>query len=149
MDIVTRLERTRDRTLAYFDLPEEQLALTYGPGKWPVRFILHHLADAETVLYDRIRRVISEPRQVLWAFDQDAWASGLDYSSVPLDLARRIYESVRAGVVWQARLNYDRSGRREFVHSETGVRTLREEFDKVAAHNEHHLGQIELALGRS
>jgi len=74
MDIVPRLEAARDRTLKYFELNNEQLARSYGPGKWPVRFILHHLADAETVLFDRIRRIISEPRQVLWAFDQDSWA---------------------------------------------------------------------------
>jgi hypothetical protein len=34
----------------------------------------------------------------------------------------------------------------EFIHSETGIRTLREEFDKVAAHNQQHLAQIEMAL---
>ena len=146
MDIVTRLEAARDRTLKYFALSDEQLARTYGVGKWPVKFILHHLADAETVLYDRIRRIISEPRQVLWAFDQDSWAKGLNYSQLPLELSRRIYESVRAGVIHQARLHYDSSGHLEFVHSETGVRTLKAEFDKVASHNEHHLEQIELAL---
>jgi hypothetical protein len=146
MDIITRLEAARDRTLKYFDLSEEHLARSYGPGKWPVRFILHHLADAETVLFDRIRRVISEPRQVLWAFDQDAWARGLDYSQTPLELSRRIYEAVRAGILYQARLHYDQKGHFEFVHSETGVRTLKDEFDKVAWHNEHHLAQIEKAL---
>jgi hypothetical protein len=36
----------------------------------------------------------------------------------------------------------DRSGHLEFVHSETGIRTLKAEFDKVASHNEHHLAQI-------
>ena len=146
MDIVTRLEGARDQTLEYFDLSDEQLDRSYGPGKWPVRFILHHLADAETVLFDRIRRVLSEPRQVLWAFDQDAWAKGLDYSRMPLDLSRRIYDAVRAGIVYRARLHYDTSGQLEFVHSETGIRTLKAEFDKVAAHNEHHLEQIKLAL---
>lgn len=39
-----------------------------------MRFILHHLADSETVLYERIRRILSEPRQVLWVFDPDAFA---------------------------------------------------------------------------
>ncbi|HEV3330847.1 MAG TPA: DinB family protein [Bryobacteraceae bacterium] len=149
MDLIARLEETRNRTLQYFDLSEEQLARCYAPGKWPVRFILHHLADAETVLFDRVRRVISEPRQVIWAFDQDAWAKGLSYSQIPLDLSRRIYESIRAGVIFQARLHYDRSGQREFVHSETGVRTLRDEFQKIALHNDHHLEQIELALKSS
>jgi DinB superfamily len=149
MNIVARLEASKDRTLTYFEMSDEQLASTYGPGKWPVRFILHHLADAETVLFDRIRRIVSEPRQVLWAFDQDAWAKGLDYSRIPLNLSRRIYESVRAGVIYQAHLHYENSGHREFVHSETGVRTLKAEFDKVAAHNEHHLEQIDLALKKS
>jgi hypothetical protein len=148
-DIVTRLEAARDRTLQYFEASDEELDRSYGPGKWTVRFILHHLADAETVLFDRIRRAISEPRQVLWAFDQDAWAKGLDYSRIPLDLSRRIYESVRAGVIYQARLNYEKSGHLEFVHSETGIRTLKDEFDKVAWHNEHHLKQIDSALRSS
>jgi hypothetical protein len=146
MDIVQRLQAARDRTLPYFDLKDEQLARSYAPGKWPVRFLLHHLADAETVLYDRIRRVISEPRRVLWSFDQDAWASGLDYSHVPIEVSRRIYDAVRAGVIYQARMHYEINAHREFVHSETGVRTLKDEFDKVAAHNEHHLTQIQQAL---
>jgi hypothetical protein len=146
MDIVTRLEAARDRTLECFEMSDEHLARSYASGKWSVRFILHHLADAETVLFDRIRRVISEPRQVLWAFDQDSWARCLDYSRMPLDLSRRIYESVRAGVIYQVGLHYERSGELEFVHSSTGVRTLKEEFDKVAWHNEHHLDQIESAL---
>jgi hypothetical protein len=30
-------------------------------------------------LLDRIRRTLSEPRQVLWVMDQDAWAKGLDH----------------------------------------------------------------------
>lgn len=146
MDIVTRLEAVRDQTLKCFAVSDEQLARSYGSGKWSVRFILHHLADAETVLFDRIRRIISEPRQVLWSFDQDSWARGLDYSQMPLELSRRIYDSVRAGVIHQARLHYNSSGHLEFVHSETGIRTLWAEFDKVASHNEHHLVQIDLAL---
>lgn len=146
MDIVARLETTKSRTLSCFDLSDEQLARKYGPGKWPVRFILHHLADAETVLFDRIRRIISEPKQVLWAFDQEAWATGLDYSRMPLDLSRRLYDAVRAGIIYQARLHYDASGHLEFVHSQTGIRTLKAEFDKVASHNQHHLEQIDLAL---
>jgi hypothetical protein len=146
MQIIDKLESTRARTLEYFDLPDDRLTLTYGPGKWSVRFVLHHLADAETVLFDRIRRVISEPRPVVWAFDQDAWAAGLDYAHVPLDVSRRIYDAVRAGIIHYARLHYDRNGDLEFVHSETGVRTLKDEFDKVVRHNEQHLAQIETAL---
>ncbi len=147
MQLIRDLEATRDETLKYFDLGEEDLARTYGPGKWSVRFLLHHLADSETVFNDRIRRVLSEPRQVIWVYDQDAWAKGLDYARVPLELSRRIYESVRAAVIYFAGIHYEKDGHLEFVHSATGLRTLKDEFDKVAWHNAHHLQQIRTALG--
>lgn len=147
MHLLDRLTATRDETLVHYDLEGPGLDARYAPGKWTVRELLHHLSDAETVLFDRIRRIISEPRQVLWAFDQDAWAAGLDYRHRPLSLSRALYRASREGVIYYARLHYETSDRREFVHSETGVRTLRDELEKVADHNRHHLEQIERALG--
>jgi hypothetical protein len=144
--VIRQLEASRDETLKYFGLPDADLARTYGPGKWSVRYLLHHLADAETVLYDRICRTVSEPRQVLWVFDESAWARGLDYSSKPLALARPVYESVRNTIIYLAGQHYESKGHLEFVHSVTGVRTLKDEIDKVASHNEHHLAQIRTAL---
>ena len=147
MGLIQELETTRDETLKYYSLGGRELERTYGPGKWSVRYILHHLSDSETVLFDRIRRVISEPRQVIWVYDQDAWANGLDYSRVPLALSRGVYASVREAIIYYAGTFYESKGHLEFVHSVTGVRTLKDEFDKVASHNEHHLEQIRLALG--
>jgi hypothetical protein len=149
MDLLAELNRTRDETLGYFSLGEEDLERTRGPGKWSVRYLLHHLADSETVLYDRIARILSEPRQVLWVYDQDAWAKGLDYSTRPLEISRAVYSSVRSAITYYADLHYEKDGHLEFVHSVTGVRTLKDEFDKVANHNEHHLEQIRSALRRS
>lgn len=148
MHIIEQLEETREQTLKCFALGEEDLARTYAAGKWSVRFLLLHLADSETVFFDRIRRVLSEPRQVLWVYDQDAWAAGLDYSRVPLDMSGRIYQSVREAIIYYATLYYEQKGHLEFVHSVTGVRTLKDEFDKVANHNEHHLRQIRAALSQ-
>jgi DinB family protein len=148
MQIIEQLEETREQTLKCFALGDEDLARTYAEGKWSVRFLLLHLADSETVFFDRIRRVLSEPRQVLWYYDQDAWAAGLDYSRLPLDISGRVYQSVRDAIIYYARLYYEQKGHLEFVHSVTGVRTLKDEFDKVAIHNEHHLRQIRAALSQ-
>ena len=144
--LIRQLEATRDETVKYFGLPDADLARSYGPGKWPVRYVLHHLADSETVLHDRICRIVSEPRQVLLVFDERAWAKGLDYSRKPLALSRAVYESLRATIIYYAGLHYESNGHLEFVHSVTGVRTLKDEMDKVASHNEHHLAQIRAAL---
>lgn len=144
--LIREMERTRDETVRYFSLGDAELARTYGPGKWSVRFLLHHLSDSETVFYDRICRVLSEPRQVIWVYDQDAWAKGLDYEHRPLDISKNVYEPVRAAIIYYAGLHYERDGKLEFVHSVTGVRTLKDELEKVANHNEHHLAQIRTAL---
>ncbi len=146
MEILDQLEKTKERTLPYFDLAEEELQKAYAPGKWTVKQLLHHLADAETILYDRIRRVISEPAQVIWAFDQDAFCKGLEYENSPLYLNKQVFRSVRESVIYLAEKNYQSLGHLTFIHSETGRRTLKEEFDKIAWHNAHHLSQIEMAL---
>lgn len=148
MQIVNRLEATRDETLPHFALDAPALGRTYGSGKWSVRFLLHHIADTETVLLDRIRRVLSEGRQVIWAFDQDAWARSLDYETRPIAISRDLYLAARAGVIFYASRHYETSAQLEWVHSKTGLRTLRDEFDKVVAHNANHLAQIAKALAR-
>jgi hypothetical protein len=147
MDIIAQLERAKEQTLARFGLPDADLERRYGPGKWTVRYVLHHLADSESVFFYRLKRVISEPNQSIMAYDQDAWAKQLNYDRVPLALAKRIYDVTRDGVVYLAREHYGRSGTISFVHSLEGRKTLKDEFDKVVWHNQKHLDQIALALG--
>jgi hypothetical protein len=144
--LIQELERTRDETLRHYLLGERDLARTYGPGKWPVKFILHHLADSEQVLYERICRTIAEPRPAIMVFQESLWARNLDYATVPLEISRGMYEAVRRAHIHYARKFYESHAQLEFVHSEVGARTLRQEFDKVADHNEHHLTQIRAAL---
>ncbi|HLM62268.1 MAG TPA: hypothetical protein VK308_15800 [Pyrinomonadaceae bacterium] len=45
----------------------------------------------------------------------------------------------------QKEMHYESRGHIEFVHSETGIRTLKEEFDEVAANNDYHNEQIKKA----
>lgn len=146
MEIIEGLKETESQTLSYFDLSEEHLARTYAPGKWTVRQLLHHITDADTVLYDRIRRTISNPGQVIWAFDQDLWAKGLNYRTFPLEVNKAIYVATRAAVIHLAQQHYADAAEKKFVHSATGLRSLKDEFDKVVWHNQQHLDQIAQAL---
>jgi len=146
MTLVADLEETKAQTLERFALAPGQLDRTYGPGKWSVRIILNHLSDSEVVFHYRIKRVLSEPKQVIWATAQDDWARGLDYATAPLDLARSVYTANRDAVLHLARRYYEGSREIPFVHSEMGLRTLADEFEKVAWHNKKHLEQIERAL---
>jgi hypothetical protein len=147
--LIRELERTRDEALSYFSLPDADLAKTYGPGKWNVRYLLHHLTDSEVVFRERLRRVISEPGGIAWFYDQDAWAKAMDYSTYPLELSKPVFESVRNSNILDAKRHYAKDGAVEFIHSKTGLRTLKMEYDKVANHTEHHLAQIRQALGKA
>ncbi len=148
MELIIKLRSTKEETLRFFDLPESDLIKTYGEGKWSVRQILNHLADAETVLYERFRRIIGEQTEVLWGFDQDLWAVNLGYESFPLSLNKEIYSSVREAIIYLVDKFYHSHGHLQFVHSRTGLKTLKEEFDKVASHNQTHIDQINTALNR-
>jgi len=146
-DLIQTLERTRDEALGYFSLGDADLARTYAPDKWSVRHLLNHLTDSEIVLAERVRRAISEPGTVVWYYDQDAWAKGLDYPTRPLESCKPVFAALRGSMIELARRHYERDGATEFVHSKSGLRTVKEEFDKVASHTEHHLRQIKQALG--
>jgi len=83
---------------------------------------------------------------VIWVYDQDLWAEALDYRTVPMDLSRDVYLMSRRALIHLARQHDTHAGDIWFVHSETGRRTLQDEFDKVVWHNQRHLDQIAKAL---
>jgi hypothetical protein len=146
MNIKTKLIETQQQTELFFNLSETDLKKTYGENKWNIRNILVHMADAESVLHERIKRIIAEPKQVIWAFDQDRWSEKLDYENFPLEISKSLYSANRESIIFLADKYYEKNGHMEFVHSQSGIRTLKDEFDKVAKHNLSHLNQIELAL---
>ncbi|ULQ58367.1 DinB family protein [Flavihumibacter rivuli] len=145
-ELISRLTESREETLRCFIMDEAQLELSLSPDKWTVKEILIHLADAESVLLERIKRIIAEPKQVLWAFDQDQWAKNLEYESYPLQLAANQYKACRDVSIYLCNKYFDQYGNKEFVHSATGLRTLREEMIKIAEHNLNHLAQIRQIL---
>jgi hypothetical protein len=114
-----------------------------APGKWSVRQIVAHLADAEMVGAHRFRQVIAEDTPTLIAYDQDAWARNLDYArrkpKQSLETFRRIraenYELLK-GLPESA---FDRAGN----HSENGLMTLRTLLDGYAGHAESHARQLQ------
>ena len=146
MELIEQLERTKDQTLQYFTLAENQLAKRYLAGKWTVRQLLVHLADAEAVLMERVKKIIAEPRQVIYAFNQDMWNEHLIYPTFPLPLSKDLYLACRHINIHLVSKHYHIHSAKEFVHSETGVRTLKMEMEKIALHNAHHLEQIRTAI---
>ena len=146
METIELLKITKAKTVSFYDLPESEMYKSYGPGKWTIRQILNHLADTEIVLNERIRRAIAEQHPFVIVFDQDRWNEYLDYSTYPLSLSKQVFSSIRDSIIYLAEKHYMGSGENIFFHTAAGIRTLKQEFDKVAQHNFDHLKQIEMAL---
>src|ERR1700759_4231685 len=67
-----------------------------APGKWGVRTIVCHLADAEAVNVMRFRLMLAEENPPLLAFDQEKWAANLDYSKRKISQALETFRRLRS-----------------------------------------------------
>jgi hypothetical protein len=113
------------------------------PGKWTIRQMVAHLADAELVGAHRFRQVIAEDAPTLIAFDQDAWTRNLDYAhrkpKQSLETFRRIrgenYDLLKS-LPPEA---FDRTGN----HSQNGRMTLAQMLEGYAQHAESHARQLQ------
>ena len=118
---------------------------------WSARMIVHHLADAETNAYVRLRRLLAEePGTAIQGFDESAWANcpELGYDDLPIAHSHAVLTSVRAAsldVLYRlSPADLDRAG----VHTEGGHYTLRGWITHHTAHANDHATQIEHAIGR-
>jgi hypothetical protein len=78
-DLLSTLERQlRESRAALAGLPEVRGDFAYAPGKWTVKEVLGHVADAERVFAYRALSFARGERAALPGFDEKAWtpASG-------------------------------------------------------------------------
>jgi hypothetical protein len=114
-----------------------------APGKWSVRQIVAHLADAEMVGAHRFRQVIAEDDPTLIAYNQDAWTANLDYArrkpKQSLETFRRIRAENYELLKGLPEPTFDRAGN----HTENGRMTLRQLLEGYAGHAESHARQLQ------
>jgi len=119
---------------------EEDFAL---PGKWTIRQIVSHLADAELVGAHRFRQIIAEESPTLVAYDQDAWVRNLDYvqrkPKQSLESFRRIRAESHELLKALPQGAFERAGN----HSENGRMTLVQLLEGYAQHAESHARQLQ------
>ncbi len=124
-------------------VPKEALQWRPGPGKWSAHEVVGHCADSETVSSTRIRFLIGEERATLQGYDQDRWAERMDYHAMPLELALRQVEQVRAWTSELVRRLPEDAWSREGTHTESGRYTAADWLRIYAEHLEVHARQID------
>ncbi|MFQ5526462.1 MAG: DinB family protein [Thermoanaerobaculia bacterium] len=84
-DVVEQLAAQLVETRAMLDsLTEERGAHRYEPGKWSVKEVLGHVADAERVFAYRALAFSRGDAQPIPGMDQDEWTEGAGFGGRPV-----------------------------------------------------------------
>ena len=65
-------------------LPEDQANHRYDAGKWTVKELIGHVADAERVFSYRLTRIARGDKTPLSGFDENAWAKTAPHRKRPI-----------------------------------------------------------------
>lgn len=136
-----------------------------GVGRWPIRVLLGHLADAELAFVARLRKTVAEDRPVLQPWDEQAFIDANMYGNAPHGAAASA-EADKARVAaalggfvavvhtlrqwtgqWLATLG-DEQLAREAMHPERGVQSVRTILAYDTWHLEHHARFLRMKVDR-
>ncbi len=125
------------------DVTNEQLKARPVPGKWSILEVVCHLADFEPVYVDRMKRVIAQDRPLLMGADEKLFAAKLAYHDRDLNEELRLIELTRNAFARILRTLPAEAFERVGVHSERGLKSLRELLEIINYHIPHHLPFIQ------
>lgn len=120
----------------------EALDRVPAPGKWTIRQIIIHLADAEIMATGRIRRIAGEPGARILAFDQDKWAENMPYGKLPIEPAVALVRALRQSTAALLRILPADAWSKTGIHEERGELSLTTLVGLIADHAENHTRQI-------
>ena len=112
------------------------------PGKWSIMQVIQHLADSEVVYRYRMRKILAQPTPEIQGYDQDLWATNLNYNEMDLREALEIIRVLRAANLKMLRGLNETQLERYGLHSERGPESIRKILQMIAAHDILHLNQI-------
>lgn len=126
-------------------LTEEQLQQTYRQGAWNVRQLVHHIADSQLNMYQRLKLALTDDTPTVPNFNQDAWAL-LPDTLLPVDCSIKMLEGINERIVALAETLSSVDLERAFIHEKNGKITVGTKLAKLCWHEEHHLAHIKLAI---
>jgi hypothetical protein len=141
MKYISRLNKQKEILNEFFD-QKEIYNKKYRKGGWTGKEVLIHIKDAETVAYDRLRRIISEDNPMLWFFEQDLWQKNLNYMKQDISLSKQVFNITRESIVEAIEMHFKKFADKEGVHSRRGVMSLRQLVEFLIWHTDNHIKQL-------
>lgn len=128
-------------------LNDEELNKKYREGSWTVRQLVHHIADSQLNMYQRLRLALTDDNPVVPAFDQDKWAP-LPDTFLPVDSSIKMLEGMNERIVALGNDLTEEQLKRKFTLEGNEEITVAKKLAKLAWHEEHHLAHIKIALSK-
>ena len=141
LDVLTATPQALRRAVA--GLSDDDLSTPEAAGKWSMRQVVRHLADAEIVWGWRLRLVLAQDRPPLTGYDQDAWADRLHYDAAPIDDALDEFTALRRTHLRIVATASDADLARYGVHAERGEESVAHMMKMYAGHDLLHLSQLD------
>ena len=126
-------------------LTEEQFAKTYREGAWNVRQLVHHIADSQLNMYQRLKLALTDDNPHVPAFNKNAWAVEPD-TTMPVESSLKMLEGINERIVELTKHLREEQLTRIFTHAVNGEISVGTKLKKLSWHQEHHLKHIEIAL---
>ncbi len=114
-----------------------------APGKWNIRQMLRHLADSELAGAFRLRLMLAEENPPLTAWNQDLWASNLDYAVRKPQESLETFRRIRADTHELLKNTPEGAFERTGMHAERGLMTVKQLVTIHADHVESHARAIQ------
>lgn len=128
-----------------YTLSDEELNKTYREGAWRVRQLVHHIADSQLNMYQRLKLALTDENPVVPGFSEEKWAIQPD-TMLPVESSIKILEGINERIVSLGQDLTEDQLNRVFTHQTNGEITVAKKVAKLAWHEEHHLAHIKIAL---
>lgn len=128
-------------------LNDVDLTKTYRDGSWTVRQLVHHIADSQLNMYQRLKLALTENNPTITTFDQEKWAVQPD-TSLSVESSIKLLEGLNTRIVALGNGLNESDLHRIFTLEDSGEISVAKQVAKLAWHEAHHLAHIKIALSK-
>ncbi|MEQ9468668.1 MAG: putative metal-dependent hydrolase [Ekhidna sp.] len=129
------------------NLSYDELELTYRPGGWNVKQVVHHLADSHMNSFIRFKLVLTEDNPTIKPYNEAAWARTPDADNEDINESIEILEGLHNRWVVLMKSLKPEDKKRTYFHPEHNKEfTLEWMLGLYDWHCRHHLAHIKQAI---
>ena len=122
--------------------PKEMWTFKPNSENWCIHEIIMHLADSEANAYVKCRKLIAEPNKSIADYNQEIWASSLNYLNHDTKNALELFKLLRHTTYELITSLSESVWTKSIGHIENSIVTLDDWLDLYSVHITGHINQM-------